>query len=168
MGGLKKRLVIILSILTIIILAGVVLGTNIIVKTDNKDFDKDPNFYKALGNYFAEQGEYDKAIQSYETCLLLGEDIEARNNLAVLYHKQSRYTEAINQLKQLITIEPDNPSYHYDLAVNLVDKFRNTQEQDINDLTEALAEYQKTEALELGYEYAKENAEVLKEVLEQA
>ena len=148
-----------------IILGGIVIGTNIIVKTNNKDFKQDPDFYKALGNYLAEQGEYDKAILAYESCLLLGENMEVRNNLAILYYKQGRYSEAINQLRKLITLEPDNPSYHYDLAINLVDRFRNTQEQDLNDLIEALKEYELVEELEPGYAHAKENMEVLKRIL---
>ena len=163
----KKTIILIASLIILIILAGIVIGTNIIVKTNNKDFRKDPGFYKALGNYFAEQGEYEKAITAYESCLLLGEDKDARNNLAVLYHKQGRYSEAINQLRRLIIIQPDNPSYHYDLAVNLVDRFRRTEEKNIADLEEALAEYERAEALEPGYAYAAQNIEVLRKVMKQ-
>lgn len=163
----KKIIILIASLATLIILAGIVFGTDIIVKTSNQDFKQDPEFYKALGNHFAEQGDYENAIIAYETCLLLGEDQDVRNNLAVLYYKQARYTQAIYHLRKLIITEPDNPSYHYDLAINLVDRFRNTEEPDINDLAEALAEYKQVEELEPGYAYAKENIEVLKRILEQ-
>ena len=46
-----------------------------------------------------------------------------------------------------------------------MDKFRNTEEQDINDLIKALAEYELAEELEPGYAHAKENIEVLKRIL---
>ena len=154
------------GLVTLIVLAGIVFGTDIIVKTDNQDFKKDPEFYKALGNHFAEQGEYENAVIAYESCLLLGEDLDVRNNLAVIYHKQARYAQAIYQLRQLIILEPDNPGYHYDLAINLVDRFRNTEEQDINDLAEALIEYERVEELEPRFSHAKENIEVLRRILE--
>src|SRR4030042_2441187 len=144
-----------LSILALLILTGIVLGTKALVKTQNKDFTKDPEFYKALGNHLAEKGDYGNAIVAYESYLLLGEDEDVRNNLAVLYYKQGRYTEAISQLRILIQMEPDNPSYHYDLAINLVDRFRNSQEQSLADLEEALKEYELVEELEPGYAYAK-------------
>lgn len=161
----KKIIILIASLVTLIILAGLVFGTGIIVKTDNQDFKQDPEFYKALGNHFTEQGEYENAAVAYETCLLLGEDLDVRNNLAVIYYKQARYTQAIYQLRKLIILEPDNPGYHYDLAINLVDRFRNTEEQNINDLEEALAEYERVEELEPGFAHAKENIGVLRRIL---
>lgn len=160
-------MILIASLLTLVILAGLVIGTtNIIVKTDNPDFKNDPEFYKALGNHLAEQEDYTRAIVAYETYLLLAEDMDVRNNLAVLYYRQARYTEAISQLRVLINSEPENPSYHYDLAVNLVDKFRNTLDQEFEYLSEALEEYETADELSPGYENAKENADVLREVLQ--
>ena len=162
---MKKKIVLITSIIILIIIAGIAWGTGIIVKTTNKDFRKDPNFYKALGNYYAEQEEYEQAALAYETCLLLGEDPVVRNNLAVIYNKQGKYTQAIYHLRELIITEPANPGYHYDLAINLVDRFRNTAEPDIKDLQQALAEYEKTNELEPGYAHVQENIDVLQRVL---
>jgi len=161
----KKTLIIAACLVLVIVLASIVIGTKILVKTKNKDFKNDPEFYKALGNSFVEKGDYVNAAIAYESCLLLGEDKDARNNLAVIYYKQGKYPEAINQLSTLIQLEPNNPSYNYDLAVNLVDKFRNSQEQSLADLEEALAEYEKADSLEPGYASARENIEVLKRVM---
>lgn len=161
----NKSLVLATGLVLVIVLASIVLGTKILVRTQNKDFKKDPELYKALGNSFVEKGDYVNAAIAYESCLLLGEDKDVRNNLAVIYYKQGKYTEAISQLRVLIQSEPDNPSYHYDLAVNLVDKFRNSQEQSLADLQEALAEYERADSLQLGYANAKENIEVLKRVM---
>jgi tetratricopeptide (TPR) repeat protein len=161
----KKTFLLITSVIVVLALAGLVFGTDLIVKTNNPDFKKDPEFYKSLGNYFVKQGELEKARLAYENCLLIGEDNAARNNLALIYHEQGKYSEAINQLRALIITEPGNPSYHYDLAVNLVDKFRNSENKDINDLLEALLEFEKADQLEPGYMYATENIEVIQRVL---
>ena len=71
----------------------------------------------------------------------------------------------MGQLRKLIQSEPDNPSYHYDLAVNLVDNFRNSQEQSLAGLEEALSEYEKADSLSPGYSHAKENIDVLKKLI---
>ncbi len=164
----KNTLILITGIIITLILAGIALGTGLtglIVKTEDTDFKQDPGFYKALANHFAEQGEYDEAIPAYETSLALGEDREVRNNLAVLYHTSGDYTNAVNHLRILAEQYPENPSYHYDLAVNLVDRFRNSEEQEVNDLLEALAEYELVEQISPGYQNAKQNAEVLRGIL---
>lgn len=158
-----------ICIAILIILASIVFGTGlkglILVKEDSDEFEKESKVYKVLGNYFTEQGEIEEAIIAYEKSLVYAEDTEVRNNLAILYHEQGKYTKAIEHLRKLTQQNPDNPSSHYDLAVNLVDKFRNTQEQSLQDLLDALAEYQKAEELMPGYANAKENVEVLKKVL---
>lgn len=162
----KKTIILLVSVAVLLLLVGIVLGTGIIVKTENKDFKKDIEFYRALGNYFAGQGKYDDAINAYEAGLLLSEDKDILNNLAVIYHSQGKYSEAITRIRKLILIDDSNPSYHYDLAVNLVDKFRNTSEQSLSDLVEALKEYELVEQLSPGYSHATENIAVLKEVLQ--
>jgi len=162
----KKTIILLVSLAVLVLFAGLVFGTGIIVKTDNKDFKKDIEFYRALGNHFSEQGKYDDAITAYEAGLLLGEDENILNNLAVIYHDQGKYSEAIAGLRKLILIDDSNPSYHYDLAVNLVDKFRNSNEQSLSDLVEALKEYELVEQLSPGYSHAQENIAVLKQVLQ--
>ena len=163
----KKTLILAVSAVIMLALAGLVLSTQLLVKTPNKDFKTDPEFYNSLGNYFVQHEEIGKAINAYETGLTFGENAETRNNLAVIYYRQGEYDEAIANLRILIKDYPDNPSYHYDLAVNLVDKFRSSSEQSIADLEEALAEYQLAEELQPGYANAQGNIEVLKQVLEQ-
>ena len=101
---MKKTTILIISLITLIILAGIAIGTGItgiIVKTNNEDYRQDPEFYKSLGNYLAGEGEYAKAIPAYETSLTLAEDAEVRNNLAVIYHQQGNYNEAIFHLRVL-------------------------------------------------------------------
>ena len=95
----------------------------------------------------------------------MAEDLNVRNNLAVLYYNQGKYTDAIRNLRVLVSSEPENPSFHYDLAVNLVDRFRNTDEKSIDDLFEALREYELVNGLSPGYENSVNNIAALKEVL---
>ena len=166
MGDLKKSIVILaISLIALIALAGIAIGTNILVMSDN-DFKQDPSFYKSLGNHLIEQNDYERAIQAYEISLTLAEDPNIRSNLAVLYHEQGNYAKAIEHLRVLTELEPNNPSYHYDLAVNLVDKFRNTDKKVLHDLIDALAEYETADQLSPGYGHSKENIEVLKRILQ--
>jgi len=161
----KKTIILMVALGIVLSLAGAVFGSGLIVKTQNKDFQDDPLFYKALGGELLKRGDNVKAIAAYEESLMLAEDLEVHSNLAVLYHGEGKYSEAISHLRVLVASQPDNPGFHYDLAVNLVDKFRNTDEKSLDDLYEALAEYEKSEQLLPGYSYAAENIAVLKMIL---
>lgn len=162
---MKKISVVLISVLMVLLLVSIVLATGFIVKTSNPDFRNDPLFYKALGNELTKKGDFDKAAIAYEQSLALAEDLEVRNNLAVIYYREARYSEAIDQLRALVAEEPGNPSYHYDLAVNLVDKFRNTDDKNLDDLYEALAEYEKASGLSPGFSNSEQNIDVLRRVL---
>lgn len=162
---MRKISILFMGIIAVLMLAGMALATGFLVKTSNPDFTNDPLFYKALGNELAKKGETDKAAIAYEQSLALAEDLEVRNNLAVIYYGEARYPEAITQLRALAAAEPGNPSYHYDLAVNLVDKFRNTDDKSLDDLYEALAEYEKASQLSPGFSNSGQNIEVLRRVL---
>ena len=164
----KNTVIIITGLVILLILAGITFGTEItgfIVKKDKDAFGDEGQAYKVIGNHFAEKGDYGEAIIAYENCLIYQEDQEARNNLAVLYHKKAEYSNAIEHLRILIKQYPDNPLYHYDLAINLVDRFRNSEEQRVQDLVDALAEYKKVVELEPGYAHTKQNIEVLNKIL---
>jgi len=165
----KNTLTLIVIVIVLVALVGIAIGTElkgIIVKPDSADtYEEESQIYKALGNYFAQKGEHEEAIIAYEKSLIYTEDQDVRNNLAILYHQTEDYTKAIEHLRILVDLETDNPSYHYDLAVNLVDRFRSSKEQSLQDLLDAIEEYEKAEELEPGYEYAKENIEVLKRIL---
>jgi tetratricopeptide (TPR) repeat protein len=149
--------------LLVLALTGLAIGAILI--TNNPNFDKDPEFYKSLGNELVKRGKYVEAIKAYESGLAMEEDENLRSNLAILYYQNAQYNDAIKHLKVLISQYPENPSYHYDFAINLVDRFRYTDEQSIDDLYVALAEYKKAEELSPGFQNAKNNIDVLKKVL---
>jgi tetratricopeptide (TPR) repeat protein len=163
-GYLREKTIVFLVAL-VIVLSLSMAAFGLIFKTQNRNFQNDPLFYKALGGEYVKLGENGKAISAYEECLTFGEDLEAHSNLAVLYYREGKYSEAISNLIILTESEPANPSYHYDLAVNLVDRFRNTDEKSLDDLYEALAEYERAEQLLPGYSYAAENIAVLEGIL---
>ena len=158
---LNKSIIILL--LAAIVATGISLAT--LVVTNNKSFDKDPEFYKSLGNQMVKEGKVDTAIKAYEASLALADDDNVRSNLAILYYQKGSYDNAIAHLRVLIAEAKLNPSYHYDLAVNLVDKFRNTEDKKLADLYEAVDEYKAAEQLSPGFLEAENNINVLTKIL---
>ncbi|MBN1793212.1 tetratricopeptide repeat protein [Candidatus Woesearchaeota archaeon] len=162
---MKKTTVIILGLMIVVLLAGVALGTGMVFKTDNPDFQDDPAFYKNLGNELVRRGNPEGAIGAYEKSLELGEDENIRSNLAILYYQAGAYSDAASHLRVLVALAPEDPSYHYDLAVNLVDRFRNTEDKRLEDLFEALREYELVAEMSPDFGNAQGNVAALKEVL---
>lgn len=116
-----------------------------------------------LGVYYAEQKDFDLAEDYLQRSLRIDPYNEiARMNLALIYNYQGLHDEAIQQLLVLLKIDESNPSYHYDLAINMADLYR---KQGIGDLNDAIAEFRKADELKPGFAKAKENIKALKEVL---
>ncbi|MBU0666376.1 MAG: tetratricopeptide repeat protein [Nanoarchaeota archaeon] len=86
----------------------------------------------------------------------------ARSNLAYLYNKDGNYADAKSELRFLVEKNSNNPSYNYDLAINIAMDYRYNKE---GDLKEAIKYFEKANELSQGYEKAKENIDVLKNVL---
>ena len=113
----------------------------------------------------ARQGDTGAAISAWENGLLVAEDENLRSNLAILYYQEGSYSDAVRHLRVLVGQHPENPGYHYDLAVNLVDRFRNTDDKALEDLFEALGEYEMANGLSPGFSNSVNNIAVLKKVL---
>ncbi|MFH1916522.1 MAG: tetratricopeptide repeat protein [Nanoarchaeota archaeon] len=115
-----------------------------------------------VGFYYIEKGNYAQAEAYLQRAVAKDQYYEtARNNLAVLYNKEKRYDEAIQQLLVLTKIDPNNPSYQYDLGINLADLFR---EENIGNLDDAIIRFQTAIELSPGYAHAEENIKALNEV----
>jgi tetratricopeptide (TPR) repeat protein len=115
-----------------------------------------------MGYYYHQQGEDVKAEEYLLRAVKADQYYErARMNLAVLYHDEKRYDEAVQQLIVLKKIDPNNPSYHYDLGINLAGLFR---EQGVGNLDDAIAEFVEADRLSPGYAKSVENIEALKNV----
>jgi tetratricopeptide (TPR) repeat protein len=161
----NKKIIVISILMIVMVLTVTVFGSAFLVKTKNNSPLTDPSFFKSMGDEYAKQNNDIKAIIAYKKSLSMQENPVVKNNLAVLYYKNQQYDLAIEQLEELIIIDSQNPSTHYDLAINLVDKFRNKENKQLEDLYLALSEFEKAEMLEAGYSYAQENIIVLREIL---
>jgi tetratricopeptide (TPR) repeat protein len=165
----NKRLIVFAVIFgagLIILLSAAVFGRILIA--GNPDLNSDAKFHAFAGDELLRQGKVFEAIGAYEKSLSLEEDLVVRSNLAVLYHQAGLYSNSISHLRALVVFEPKNPSFHYDLAVNLVERFRNTDDKMLEDLLEALGEYETANILRSGFSSAENNIKVLKKVLDEA
>jgi tetratricopeptide (TPR) repeat protein len=124
--------------------------------------------YLSQADFYYARGVYDEAAAYYEKALMIKPDIEsALNNAAVIYNKVGEYSKAAEKLAQLVNINPDNPSYHYDYAVNLVLDIKQKGSGTIEQIEKAIEEFQKSDSLQNGYQKVKENLAFLEDMKEQ-
>jgi thioredoxin-like negative regulator of GroEL len=70
-------------------------------------------------------GNYDEALKHYLAVLAADEfNVEARNNLGLLYHRRGMTTEAVDQFRRAIAINPQYVRARSNLAVVLMDAGR--------------------------------------------
>jgi len=156
-----------LKLFTVVIVALLVAttalaATGVLIKASTKESGyNDVAFYAYQdGKLKAAEAFYLRAIEenpSYEL---------ARYNLATLYFQEERFDDAIDQLEELISLNPAKASYHYDLAVNIVENIRQ-HETGIEHFDRAITEYQTAEKLSPGYAHATENIAVLERIKEE-
>ena len=151
---------IIFFIAALLIVPALVLGAGILIGSSTVDKDAENHFI--TGNILYKQSEYENAIKSYKKAVDINPLHEqAHSNLAYLYNKLEDYNKAAEHLAELIKINPANPSYHYDYAVNLMLNIKKTKKGEIEEIESALEEFKTAQNLELGYLHAKENVEFL-------
>jgi tetratricopeptide (TPR) repeat protein len=144
-----------------LVLPALVIATTIMIS--NRPIDKnDPELYYVTGNAFAIKNEYWPAVEQYKKALNLDPSHErALNNLAFALNKLGKYANSAAQLEKLIEIAPQNPSYHYDYAINLALEIKKTGRGKIEDIEKAIEEFKKADSLEPGFKSVKENIEFL-------
>jgi len=147
--------------LLILLVPALVLGVTLIIT--NKPLTKnDAELHYITGNVLYKQSDYEKAITSFEKAVSINPlHEEALNNLAFLYNKLGDYKKAAAHLAELVNIDPTNPSYHYDYAINLVMNIKKTKQGEIQEIETALEEFSIADQLEPGFLNAKENIEFL-------
>lgn len=145
----------------LLLLVPVVFGAIII---SNKPIDpKDANLHYITGNALYNIDEYTESIKHFKQAVNINPDFEeAHNNLAYLYNKAGEYKRAAEHLVKLTELNPNNPSYHYDYAINLVMNIKDTKQGKIEEIEEAIKEFEIVESIEPGFLKAKENLEFLK------
>ncbi len=119
-----------------------------------------------IAYYHYQAGEYEAAETSYLEALTENPDYEtARYNLAILYFRQGLYEQAIPQFERLLEQNGNNPSYHFDYAVTIVEQMRETGYWDREVLERAIYHYETAERLQPGFPHAAENAVFLQKPL---
>lgn len=155
-----------LLLLLITLLPALVLGATLII-TNKPLTEEDAELYYITGNAFYKEGDYENAIKYYEKAVRINHLYEeAHNNLAFLYNKLGEYKRAAEHLAELVRINPANPGYHYDYAINLVLNIKKTKRGEIEEIETAMNEFRIADSLEPGFMYAKENAEFLESMRE--
>ncbi len=101
--------------------------------------EKNPQAWLAwnnLGQFYAELGNYPKAIEAYEQAVLFKPDLAIiYSNLGLAYGEVGRYAEAVKTCREAIRIKPDLSYAHNNLGVIYVELQR---------YPEALAEFRTT------------------------
>ena len=114
--------------------------------------------YYNQGNTLYARGFYEEAAAAYEKALAIKPDFEnALKNAAYIYNKVGEYSRAAQKLGELINMKPQNPSYHYDYAINTVLNIQKNNAGTIEEIEKAIEEFQKSDALQAGYQRVKEN-----------
>lgn len=97
-----------------------------------KDQPKILSFYN-IGNAYADLGEYQDAIKSYQQAIKLNENSsnpqplsKPHNNLGLAYAASERLTDAVAEFKQAAQLRPDYAEAHYNLGVAYVQLGRKT------------------------------------------
>jgi tetratricopeptide (TPR) repeat protein len=114
--------------------------------------------YYNQGNTLYAKGLYDEAAIAYEKALAIKPQFEnAIKNAAYVYNKLEEYKKASDKLITLTQMKPENPTYHYDYAVNTVLSIKKNNAGTIEELEKAIEEFKKSDAIQAGYDKVKEN-----------
>ncbi len=132
-------------------------GVLFAAKTKESGYNDAAFYAYHAGNSRASEAMYLRAIEENPQYEL------ARYNLATLYFEERRFDDAIVQLDALLSLNSEKASYHYDLAVNLVENIRQN-ERGIEHFDRAIAEYEIAERLSPGFAHATENIAALKRI----
>jgi tetratricopeptide (TPR) repeat protein len=89
--------------------------------------------------------------------------VNARNNLALLYNKNKEYSKSIEQLEILLSLEPENINFNYDIAINYANRFY-YQTKTYEDLDMAISYFKKVYDMDPEFEHTLQNLNVLNEI----
>ena len=70
-----------------------------------------------LGTTLARMGKLDEAADTFSTLLAKNpRDVEALNNIAVIYRRQDKLQDALGSLMEAIDIDPTKAEFHYNIG----------------------------------------------------
>lgn len=121
----------------------------------------DPTLLNAIGSAyyigatrFNRQGDLDRAEYNYKRTLLLDRtNVDALHRLGQIAFLRQKYGMAASYFEQVISLNPDESSYHYNLGAAY---------ENLGELDKALAAYRKSAELEPRNEQAKQAAAAVK------
>jgi tetratricopeptide (TPR) repeat protein len=124
--------------------------------------------YLNQANFYYARGAYEEAAASYEKVLMIKPEFEnALNNLALIYNKIGEYRKAADKLSELVKIDPENPTYHYDYATNIILDIKEKNAGTIEEIQTAIDEFKKADAIQSGFQKVKENIAFLEDMSKQ-
>jgi tetratricopeptide (TPR) repeat protein len=92
---------------------------------DLRSLYTDPQYFMAMGLYFAGQGRWKEAVAEHEKALLFDPDLlQAHANLISLYGRLGAFDKAEEHYRAAIKIDSKNPRAHYDYGVLLEEQGR--------------------------------------------
>jgi tetratricopeptide (TPR) repeat protein len=146
------------------------------LKYFQKSIELSPDFAEAhhnLGVTYYKLNNKDDAVVELEKAIGIKSDYEkAYYSLALIYYGDRDYDDAIINLLSVVEINPENINANFDLGVSYVGRFRQKESTgtitsaDLEDLKEALGYYRNVIGLNPEFPYAKSNAEIVEDVIE--
>jgi tetratricopeptide (TPR) repeat protein len=74
-----------------------------------------------MGNAYADLGQYQQAIESYQAAIKLNSTLsKPHNNLGLAYAASNRLADALAEFQQAVKLKPDYAEAHYNLGVAYV------------------------------------------------
>jgi cytochrome c-type biogenesis protein CcmH/NrfG len=77
----------------------------------------DPLSHYNLGVYHQNRGELMRAVAAYETAVRLEPTMPALVNVAMIYARLGRTSDAEQALRRAVELEPTSPAANFNLAV---------------------------------------------------
>ena len=141
-----------------------------------KAADLMPNFAEAnynLGISYYYIGENEKALDYLKRSIQIKEEYsKAYYSIGLIYYNKKDFDNSVINLVKAAQLEPNNPNIHFDLAIAYVDRFKQKESKgtvtraDLEDLRNAVVRYKKTQEIKPEFQNAKNNADVVKRVLD--
>ena len=119
-GALLRIAVILFSSLAVLVTAGCDSASKELNELQQAVWrsPEDPQAYIRLGNAYARQKQYDKAVDSYEKALALNprSGMTVYPALGAAYFNRKQYEQALGYFRKSLEFSPDDSLRHYDIG----------------------------------------------------
>ncbi|MCG8344663.1 MAG: tetratricopeptide repeat protein [Chlorobiales bacterium] len=119
-GALLRITVILFSSLAVLVTAGCDSASKELNELQQAVWrsPEDPQAYIRLGNAYARQKQYDKAVDSYEKALALNprSGMTVYPALGAAYFNRKQYEQALGYFRKSLEFSPDDSLRHYDIG----------------------------------------------------